>query len=554
MLVLVVTQLLMCVLGQDVVINTQLGRIRGIEHKSVGKQTVYTFFGISYAVQPVGALRFRQAQLNTSKWNGVYNATKYGDVCMQRNPHNGQSMSENCLFLNIYTQNPNASANLPVFFWIHGGGWTAGASSDNSYNALNLVGKGKDFVYVSVNYRLGAFGFLSNTQLYNEDKNWKSYGGLNGLYDQIVGLKWVKKYISDYGGDPNSVTIFGESAGGLSVCNLLVSPLASGLFHRGIVESGACNGPWGMDNTTIGVELCDELLRDIGYPPDNLTYLRSIPGDQFQNATSELLWAIAVDGMVLQQLPKNIFNNLNQNSFNAEKVIIGFNTMDSIIAWPYHAGRAPRNDAEYKRFIDKFISNKTQQNLLYEYYYPPSDFPFYPPDHNSYEIGWFTMISDCCLKCPSLRLGKIIDEQKGNNVVYMYMFGGPGRNGSYYAGHGSEIGFIYDEPISAPIFDLTWSEVLSNEMLSSWTNFAKFGEPNITDTSDNINFEWVNFGGQSADVMIFQDTLEIKKSFDIYYRNNVCDFWYNQVPFDEMKTVCLDGYSGDLTTTLPPLF
>ena len=257
---------------------------------------------------------------------------------------------------------------------------------------------------------------------------------------------------------------------------------------------------------------------------------------------------------VLTTQPKYIFDNLNdKNGINADKVIIGFNTMDSIIAWPYHAGRAPRNDGEYKRFIDRLVSNKTQQQLLYSYYYPPSDFPFYPPDHNSYEIGWFTMISDCCLKCPSLRMADQIDAFMNDDAVYMYMFGGPGKNGSYYAGHGSEIGFVYDEPISAAIFDIPWSQVLSNEMLSSWSNFAKYGVPNVTDSIDNIDIEWVNYGGKdNGRVIIFEDDVRMIKGFDKYWRNNVCDFWYDEVPFNEMQSVCLDGYTGGLTTTIPP--
>eukprot|EP01083_Nonionella_stella_P240168 839811_1 len=135
-------------------------------------------------------------------------------------------MSENCLFINIWTSKPNNTGTLlPVMFWIHGGGFSAGTGA--TFDATNLVGEGRDFVYVSINYRLGIFGFLQNQALHDEDPNWPSYGGMNGVHDQIIALKWVKQYISDYGGDPNQITIFGESAGGLSLCSLAISRLAS---------------------------------------------------------------------------------------------------------------------------------------------------------------------------------------------------------------------------------------------------------------------------------------------------------------------------------------
>eukprot|EP01084_Bolivina_argentea_P174645 302517_1 len=189
LLLLVLLSNIFACIGETITIDTQLGSIKGTVNKRAGKQTVYTFFGIQYGISPVGDLRFRPAQLNESKWNNVYDGTKFGNVCMQNNPPNGQPMSEDCLFLNIWTPKVNSTGTLlPVMFWIHGGAFQAGAGSAASYDGVSMLGEAKDFVYVSINYRLGAFGFLSNEQLYNEDKNWKSYGGLNGIYDQIQAL------------------------------------------------------------------------------------------------------------------------------------------------------------------------------------------------------------------------------------------------------------------------------------------------------------------------------------------------------------------------------
>eukprot|EP01084_Bolivina_argentea_P037195 68773_1 len=178
------------IISQSIVIETQLGQIKGLVHKPAEKQTSYSFYGIQYAIAPTGDLRFRPAQLNTTKWNGIYDGTTFGPECMQNGKAEG--MSENCLFINIWTSKPNNTGTLlPVMFWIHGGGFSAGTGA--TFDATNLVGEGRDFVYVSINYRLGSFGFLQNEALYNEDPNWKSYGGMNGIYDQIQALKYVKQ-------------------------------------------------------------------------------------------------------------------------------------------------------------------------------------------------------------------------------------------------------------------------------------------------------------------------------------------------------------------------
>eukprot|EP01084_Bolivina_argentea_P168022 291477_1 len=164
--------------GETIVIDTTLGRIKGLVHTPVtkGKQTVYSFYGIPFATPPVADLRFRPAVLNTSKWNGIYDGTQFQAQCMQ--PYSYGAMDEDCLYLNIYTSKPNKTGSLlPVMFWIYGGGFVTGAGS--YYPGINIIEEAQDFVYVSINYRLNTFGFLQNEQLYNEDPNWKSYGGMN---------------------------------------------------------------------------------------------------------------------------------------------------------------------------------------------------------------------------------------------------------------------------------------------------------------------------------------------------------------------------------------
>lgn len=196
------------------------------------------FRGIPYAQPPVGDLRWKPP-VEAARWTGTRDATKFGPACMQIRAAPGSSvyaedipaMSEDCLSLNVWT--PKGAKKAPVMVWIHGGGLAGGAASSAFYDAKNIAAKG--VVVVSINYRLGLFGFLSHPELSAESLHGSS--GNYGLLDQIEALKWVRKNAAAFGGDPDNVTIFGESAGGLSVMDLMASPLARGLFDKAIAQS-----------------------------------------------------------------------------------------------------------------------------------------------------------------------------------------------------------------------------------------------------------------------------------------------------------------------------
>eukprot|EP01084_Bolivina_argentea_P140223 246584_1 len=531
----------------NIIIDTKLGKINGTVHKANSSKTqdVYSFYGIQYANTPIGDLRFRPSTVNASLWNGIYDGTRFGDQCVQGGV---LPQSENCLFINIWTSKPNNTGTLlPVMFFIHGGGFYVGAGSNAEYNGINFVSTQKDFVYVSINYRLAALGFLSNKQIYDEDPNWKSYGGLNGVNDQITALKWVKSYISDYGGDANQVTIFGESAGGQSVCYLTISPPAKGLFKRAISESGACAGPWGAGPTTFALDYCDASLARNGLK-NNITYLRTLPA----KTLLELAVISAVDGMVLTDEPVNIYNNLDKynNILNPEKLIVGYNTLDGLAGLGYLA--YPTTDAEYKEFLDVYVPNKDHRDLIYSYYYPSTEFPYYAPmRYNSYSLAWFMINSDTCLLCPSFTPPVFtyspppVNQYVGNDIVYIYDFGGTGNNNTYYALHSAELPFVFDAKEFNIGSGFPWSQTLSNQMMSAWTNFAKYGIPNITDPANWKNdITWPLYSGSTnkTNVMIFEDKVKVNSTFYKDYRKNVCDFWYNQVAYDVILDLCLDQY------------
>ena len=215
--------------GRGPVVRTSNGAVRGLANGAVDE-----FLGIPYAAPPVGALRWQPPQ-PAARWSGVRDATQFGSHCPQvASPFGEASTSENCLFLNVFTPSRQRDRrHSPVMVWIHGGALVTGGSDD--YLPTNLVQDG--VTVVTINYRLGALGFLAHPALADA----KGQSGDYGLMDQQAALRWVQRNIAGFGGDPRNVTIFGESAGGLSTLSQVASPQARGLFEKAIVESGSYN-------------------------------------------------------------------------------------------------------------------------------------------------------------------------------------------------------------------------------------------------------------------------------------------------------------------------
>ena len=220
--------------GTPIEIDTSLGRLRGAWHHEIAR-----FAGIRYAEPPVGPLRFTPPR-PVGAWDGVATAEDFGTIAPQNASmmdalFGGQSEAwdEDCLFLNVWTPDIDPDEPLPVMVWIHGGGFEMGSGSSPLYDGTSFARDG--VVLVTLNYRMGAFGFLELSGL---DPDRAGSGNL-GLLDQVTALEWVRDHIAAFGGDPGSVTVFGESAGAMSLSLLLAAPRASGLFHRAIAQSGA---------------------------------------------------------------------------------------------------------------------------------------------------------------------------------------------------------------------------------------------------------------------------------------------------------------------------
>jgi para-nitrobenzyl esterase len=307
-----------------------------VEGRVDAASRVLVFEGIPYALPPMGRLRWRPPQ-RPARWDGVRKADRLAQNCMQRRVYDdidafAAGVSEDCLYLNVWTQ--STGGRRPVMVWIHGGGFFAGFGGEERHNGARLTQKGA--VVVTVNYRLGVFGFFAHPALTAESPQRTS--GNYGLLDQIAALEWVQRNIARFGGDPARVTIFGESAGGISVGALIASPLAKGLFQRAILESGVGMGGFMQPLDTaeaVGMRVASA-LGVTGTDAAAAARLRATSADSVlaasfsvAGASRPIHWPV-VDGYVL---PRPVDAALARGEANVVPVIVGSNRDESSSAF-----------------------------------------------------------------------------------------------------------------------------------------------------------------------------------------------------------------------------
>ncbi len=312
--------------GLGPVIQTSLGSLEG-KYVDDGRE-ILAFHGVPYAAPPIGDGRWRPPA-PASTWDGARSATEFGPACWQQRTepssiyHRGDlDRSEDCLSLNLWTGASRPDAELPVMVWFHGGGHTGGVGSAKIFDGTNLAADG--VVLVTINYRLGAFGFLAHPALTAESPNASS--GNYGLLDKIAALEWVRDNIRAFGGDPNNVTIFGQSAGSWSVCYLMASPLARGLFHKAIGHSGGCfrggrpslteGVGSGRSGHALGLAAADQLGVE-GEGPDAAHALRALAAEEVLTTGTP---GVVVDGWVIPRPARQIFE---AGEHNKVPVIVG---------------------------------------------------------------------------------------------------------------------------------------------------------------------------------------------------------------------------------------
>jgi para-nitrobenzyl esterase len=447
---------------------------------------VRVFKGIPFAAPPVGELRWR-APKAPERWDGVRTADKFSTTCMQRRPNSaaGGAMSEDCLYLNVYTTAKSAKDHRPVMVWIHGGALTSGAGS--LYDGEALAKKG--VVVVTVNYRLGVFGFFADPELSKESD--RNASGNYGLLDQIAALEWVQKNITAFGGDPKRVTIFGESAGSWSVNYLAATPLAHGLFQRAIGESGAEFAPArklaDMEQASV------KFGQSIG--AESLAALRAKPADDLVKATG-FATAANVDGWLL---PQDVYTIFAQGKQNDVPVLIGSNADEGTMFTPASVKAATLRETAAKRFgtdADAFLK-------LYPFHTDEEAWAAQAASMRDQVFGW------------EMRTWARMQNKTGKSKVYMYFFSRvpPGQNRAKGAYHGSEIAYVFGNLEVAPFAvsgdgPRPWQDVdhkLADTMSSYWVNFATTGDPNGKGLP-----KWPAYRLKDDLLMGFGDAIEVK--------------------------------------------
>ncbi len=421
---------------------------------------VQVYRGIPFAAPPVGDLRW-QAPQPPLPWEGVLTADEFAPVCMQQRSE--ALMSEDCLYLNVWTAAESAAAGLPVMVWIHGGGWTSGASSVPTYDGAAFAANG--VVLVSVNYRMSAFGFMAHPALSAE--NPRGVSGNYGILDHIAALEWVRDNIAGFGGDPGNVTIFGESAGGASIYGLLATPLAKGLFHRAISEStwitptnvanlSTANGITESAESRGEAAITAKLQEKGVNSGDLLAAMRSLsPRDILAMDYSV---SLTVDGWAYPQAPADIFASA---SHNVVPLLAGVNNGEGLFF--VRPDRIPTSVAEQRQL--RTLEWGEHAGRLADYYLAGSDSEIFASEVEYNTDSWFARGSREILEANT----------RAGAPTFMYVFTRNLRDPAQMAPHAMELRYVFNTlPDDAPQPDRDLSALMNDY----WTQFAAGGNPN----------------------------------------------------------------------------
>jgi para-nitrobenzyl esterase len=471
-------------IGETVTLDTPQGTLIGETAGPNGE--VSTFKGIPYAAAPVGDRRWR-APVEPRTWPGELLATDYGPNCIQAPYDRGtfyyraeRLTSEDCLYLNVWS-NDTSTADKPVMVWIHGGALTRGSGATPTYDGTNLALK--DVVLVTINYRLGVFGYFAHPELRAESADQSA--GNYGILDQIQALQWVQDNIAAFGGDANNVTIFGESAGSWSVNYLSASPLAEGLFHKAIGESG------GRLDTNRTVEQAAEQGMELARAlnADSLSALRDIPAlDLLAGANANrFVTDGVVDGWVIPDQPYTLFS---QGRYNQTPLLVGYNADEGTTLGALY--RVPEND-------DVYIAQANNQygDLAGEFLdiYPSSDLRGSTiSSSRDRSFGW-NMVT----------WAKMAERQGDNAYLYFFTYAPPnGLSQGLGAYHTGEIAYAFNNPQAHDNEALREvDENVAQTISDYWVQFAKTGNPNAEGLP-----EWPRFTASRLDHMVLGNSAE----------------------------------------------
>ena len=464
-------------MNESSIVTTDVGSVSGL---SMDGLRVY--LGIPYAASPTGDLRWRPPA-PVQPWNGTKVATRFSAACPQpatADPSAGDipaNMSEDCLYLNVWTPARNADEKLPVMVFIHGGAFGQGSGSSPMYNGTALAKRG--VVVVTLNYRLGALGFFAHPDLANESLHHTS--GNYGLLDQRAALVWVQRNIGTFGGDPSRVTLFGESAGASSILMHLVSPESTGLYRQAIIQSG----PLWTNGTTVKIVASREdaerwgleYARLLGYGgPDAIRQMRRVSAQELVNATpwqASSFWLTyllkfkpTIDGWLIPDSPDTLFYFHHQNPV---PLIIGTNSDEGTLL----AANANMTVPEYERFIRARFGNEADAVLAR---YPASS-----TEEVQYRLE--RIMTDYDFSDAAKWVAGSMADINQSTYLYRFTYAMPGQPMGVF--HGSELFFVFRPPAMKPD---PVSGSVSDTMMDFWVRFAKTGDPN-----GGMNVSWSKY-------------------------------------------------------------
>lgn len=463
------------------IVETASGKLSGFDIKHC-----LAFRGIPFAKPPVGKLRFLPPQ-PLEPWSGVREAAAYGNACPQRISgvefmDAGVPLDEDCLYLNVYT--PSAEGRRPVMVWIHGGGFSLGSGSQKGYNTGTLAAKG-DCVLVTINYRVGPLGYVYLGGHGGDD--WGASANV-GQLDQIAALKWVRENIACFGGDPDCVTIFGESAGSAAVAALLAMPEASGLFHRAIGESGTANF---VSRPEIAYHVTDKYLKQLNIPAGESQKLQEKTWQELIQASQDMMggeelgfgnpmfsfWPL-VDG---KTIPKPPLKAVREGSAKGVPLIFGSNRDEMVFAQVISGKPAEKiDDARLKQRVEMMLrANKDKADMMIDVYRKSRRARNMPAENHNL---LYAIITDMQMRVPTIRLLEAQGKHESRVFNYLFCWELKALKASI---HGLEIPFVFGTAGPGFSQDRIMSaegegvETLSENMMKAWVAFARTGDPSI---------------------------------------------------------------------------
>ena len=451
-----------------VVLKTIKGKVRGVQESGYQR-----FYGIPYAKPPVGDLRFQKPQPMDS-WDDIKDATDFSSIAPQNYIDESpikQEENEDCLYLNIWT--PQADdKRRPVMFWIHGGGFVIGAGSRGRFNGSKLAEYG-DVVVVNFNYRLGVLGFL----------NFPGIPSNLGILDQVAALKWVQNNIEKFGGNPENITIFGESAGGMSVGILLTIPIAKGLFQKAIIESGATNPrDFDADSARSGA---NKFIKNLGLKEADINTLRNVELEKLMIVQKKIAGTVFdlkanpfrpfIDGEIMPEQPIDIIRKGNSTKV---PIIIGYNSEElGMISDLLKNSNQVKRTLIMKLLKSQFNKSGISKDNLEELIkiYKTETKILYPDNDLKY---WDFLLSDSMFRIPIIRQLEAHVEHQNNIYHYIFHYDSPKFGAAL---HTFEIAFIFgtlgEDMSEGAVIKTEETMDLSKIMMDTWVTFARTGSP-----------------------------------------------------------------------------